>query len=1742
MTNPKSADSSTKALCLRALVCGFLLAAFAVAANGQNETSGSTPLALSPGAPAGSFPLSDFESVNLYNGHLSFRLPLLKMGGRGADGFNLTLNIDQSWTVTKRIVPGNPAQFSPIPNWKGLNPDDTYKNPYGIGMLTMRQGTSKQYSMRCGGYYLYNHALTRLTFTAPDGTEYELRDQATGGQPIPPPCGGPLSRGTVFVSADGSAVTFIADSNVYDAWDATSEPQTTPPSGYLMLRDGTRYRIEVGAIKWGRDRNGNQITYSSNVGSPYVLTSVTDQLNRQVTISYGTFPDTPYDDISYKGFGNASRTIRVTYSWLQNALRSGYSIQTYHDLFPELNNAAYVLSNQKVVSSVVLPDGRQYQFLYNSYGELARVVLPTGAAIEYDYAAGLTGTYASGVFLNSSDKHIYRRVVERRVYPNGGTGTAYETRMTYSRPETTSTNLGYVVSENFGTGGVPLGRQWHYFQGSPRASFLQEGIDYPGWRDGREFWTYIFDGDGTTVVRQIVQTFAQRAAVSWWQGNPDLAPPNDVRLVEKETTLLDSNQVIKQTYSYDQFNNITDTYDYDYGNGAAGGLLRRSHTDYLTTNPVNTIDYTDGTAFNSIHLRNLPIEQWISSDAEGTNRLSRTTYEYDNYVDTPEDPNHESLLDREGISGMCTNYTVNGGCSNTSPTAYLTRGNVTAVSRWLLPSGTKLTSYAQYDIAGNAVKNIDARGNATMLSFTDNFGASNGEALTHSQPSRLGAMHSFAFPTSVTNAIGHTSYTQYDYELGQAIEAQDANGIVYTCYFNDDLDRPTQVIAANNIPALRQQRSFIYDDDSEVNSVTVTSDLLSYDDNLLRGQTFFDRMGRTLEKRAYETASNFVSTQMVPFGVVQDSSTGIWKTTTSTSNPFRPQLGEEPKWTTSVRDALSRVVKVTLPDDSAVKITYLGNATTVEDQAGKQRKTLLDGLQRPKTIYEAPNDTTHYNFQTSYTYDALGNLRTTVQGAQTRTFNYDSLSRLTSSNNPESGTATFTYDNNGNLSTRIDSRGTTTTYAYDALNRITQRTYSGGTTVGTPQVNYTYDSTSVAYSKGHLTSVGSDENYFHYTGFDALGRILTCQQVTDGYVYPMSYVYDLAGNLTSEVYPTGRVITHSYDNVGRLAKVSGQQAGGTAKLYANSFSYSASGERERMRLGNGAWEHVTVNSRLQPTEIGLGKSSVDSSLLKLNYDYGTTQNNGNVKRQVITVPTISTSTGFTVTQHYQYDPLNRLLDSQEVSGDSASWQSSGYLWQQRFTFDQYGNRQVDTGNTTAAFIGPNPSIDPLNNRISPRTGESYEYDAVGNLTKGQGGETLTYNAENKLVQYAGGASQIGGADYVYDGEGRRIKKVRPSETTIFVYNYSGRLVAEYSSATPQNNGTSYLTTDAIGTPRIITRADGSVRARHDYLPFGEELFANTGGRTTGQGYDLSYAPADNTRQKFTGKQRDVESKLDYFGERYYASHHGRFTSADPLGGSAKRAAPQSLNRYTYVLNNPLRFVDPYGLDSYDQLTKKEKAALVGKLDNQKGESDRAAFNRLVAGNNAKETQANIKSVKVFIAQAGGLTNSAVWQNIQTIKSVDFNMGPDPDSNQQQSSTIGIQIAEGKKDDFLKALKNEGYYVNGFGEEIRKAKDMVTTTNVLGAITSMVLGIDIPIIPPPHAYDNARARTDRESDPQLHFYNESGSNFFNVHWDRTSSNATEDGIIGNICGGADHGAFASPERINEYLKRTNNHPK
>ncbi|MDQ3649588.1 MAG: hypothetical protein M3458_04765 [Acidobacteriota bacterium] len=765
----------------------------------------------------------------------------------------------------------------------------------------------------------------------------------------------------------------------------------------------------------------------------------------------------------------------------------------------------------------------------------------------------------------------------------------------------------------------------------------------------------------------------------------------------------------------------------------------------------------------------------------------------------------------------------------------------------------------------------------------------------------------------------------YDFTTGLVTSSTDANGYTTAFNYDDPLNRLKFVTrpAGGGWTAYEYNRNAFGDYVHEQTAQSASVTLSAY--------RFYDGLGRPSRSFIYDpqdTTSPYLTTntQYDATGRVKRVS-NPYRTTGSDSDPNAATV----QWTTSQYDALGRVITVTTPDNAQVVSSYSGNQVTVTDQANKSRRSVTDALGRLTSIVEDPHGVP---YQTDYTYDGLGNLRLVAQGLQRRYFMYDSLSRLLRASNPEQATNSalalndpvtghsqwsmqYVYDANGNLTARTDARNIVTTYAYDHVNRSTDIRYSDGPTI----IQRIYDSAvngrgrlrgTFKYATAVTTQTAIDS-------YDAMGRALTQRQLFDhgaGWepAYATGQSYDLAGNVISQTYPSGRVITTNLDGAGRVSSVTGVKSGETNKTYATSFTYAAHGGVASMQLGNNLWEHTNFNLRLQPTQIGLGTSSADSSTLQLDYAYGVATNNGNVASQTITIPG-----GPTLTQSYTYDALNRLEVAQEQGVVS---------WKQRFIYDRYGNRNFDPLETTIPLPLVNPAINPANNRL-----QGYGYDAAGNVTGEPSGSTYAYDAENRQVSYNSGA-----ASYAYNGDGQRVKKVAGSVTTYFVYNVAGQMVAEYAvNSVPGDGGTSYLTADTLGSPRIITDASGGVKARHDYLPFGEELFAGVGGRTIQQGY----SQFEGVRQKFTSKERDDETGLDYFLARYYSSTQGRFTSPDEFkggpdelfvlgsGDEEKQALPyaditnpQSLNKYQFVLNNPMRYVDPDGHQDQDPNQKK----------------------------------------------------------------------------------------------------------------------------------------------------------------------------------------------------------------------------
>jgi RHS repeat-associated protein len=258
----------------------------------------------------------------------------------------------------------------------------------------------------------------------------------------------------------------------------------------------------------------------------------------------------------------------------------------------------------------------------------------------------------------------------------------------------------------------------------------------------------------------------------------------------------------------------------------------------------------------------------------------------------------------------------------------------------------------------------------------------------------------------------------------------------------------------------------------------------------------------------------------------------------------------------------------------------------------------------------------------------------------------------------------------------------------------------------------------------------------------------------------------------------------------------------------------------------------------------------------------------------------TTGGGLTLTPTFGYDFVNRLTSGAETNAAGAQ------TWAQAYNYDQYGNTWMPSTSLPAPPTGPAAPTANVYTASNNRNANS-TYDASGNLTV-FGSMSVSYDEENH--QTAAGPNFYG-----FDGFGRRNFKTTASGTTFYLYDAFGQLAAEYAGGTVWQQdyiwqsgqvvavenaaggpcGTCYLSYDLLGSLRLVTDQNANVIARHDFAPFGQEIPAGVGARTS------LWGATDGMSQRFTGQVRDTETGLDFFNARYMSSGLTRFTSADP---------------------------------------------------------------------------------------------------------------------------------------------------------------------------------------------------------------------------------------------------------------------
>jgi RHS repeat-associated protein len=979
------------------------------------------------------------------------------------------------------------------------------------------------------------------------------------------------------------------------------------------------------------------------------------------------------------------------------------------------------------------------------------------------------------------------------------------------------------------------------------------------------------------------------------------------------------------SYAYDALNRHTSVTE------AVGTPQQRTTTTVYDPagNVTETIDALGRVTTYSYDARN---RQTAMTEAVGTPQQRTTTTTYDaegNVRSTTDARGFTTSYAYDGLNReVSTTEAVGTPQQRTTTTTYDAVGNVTQV---IDPRGI-VTSYA-YDADNRRTGETDVVGTPQQRTTTTTYDP-DGNVIQTMDP--LGRVTSFAYDvlnrqTGRTDAVGtpqqRTTTTTYD-AVGNVTSHTDTLGRV-TTFAYDALNRRTGETDAVGTP-LQRTTTTVYDPD---NNITRTIDALGNTttytfDALDRRTTVTDPLGRTTTT-VYDAADNVISvTDPRGFSTTDsydaldrlvrtadalgDVTTTVYDATDNVIQTIDPRGNT----TTYSYDALNRQTAVTVPLGHTTTSTYDpdDNVISRTDPLGRVTTYTYDALNRPVTTQD-PNGAV-----TTTTYDAVDNVISTIDPLGHTTSNaYDALNRQVTTTDALGKVTTFTYDAVSNRTAVIDPDGNTTTSVYDALNREVQRidpfgksttmTYDADSRLVSRRdrdgrtIQYSYDAAGQLTGEVWKDSGNTVVNTVTYT-YDADGNKLIAADVHSAY----TMTYDAVDRVASVQEPFGLTLTYSYDAAGNRVKVQ-DSAGGTQTMIYDDANRLTTTEFDngttRLRLD---MTDDAANEKLTETRYSdlTGTNKVGSSAFTYDGD-----------GRVLTVQYRNGGGGSLANYTYTYDAAGRLT-TETIDGANRTYtfdadnQLTSDNGTATYTYDANGNR-TNGGNVTGT-----------GNRLTTDGTWNFLYDQEGNVvqkTRIATGEYWTYAYDNlnrltAAVDHNSSNTVLETVTYTYDVLGNRIEedvKVDSGPTAVTRFAYDGPnawadldgsntllsrrlslgVVDQVFARIGAGGGAAWYLTDRLNSIRAVTDATGALQDRITYDAFGNVLTETN--------------PAFGDRYKYTGREFDSATGLQYNRARYYDATIGRWLSEDPLGFDGG-----DTNLYRYVHNNPLARTDPSG--------------------------------------------------------------------------------------------------------------------------------------------------------------------------------------------------------------------------------------
>ena len=976
------------------------------------------------------------------------------------------------------------------------------------------------------------------------------------------------------------------------------------------------------------------------------------------------------------------------------------------------------------------------------------------------------------------------------------------------------------------------------------------------------------------------------------------------------------------------------------GSGSRGSLLRQTATSYmaLDSSAPNHSSYLANNILNLVHISTI-------EDGSGTAQ-GKTTYGYDESAPVG--------------SGVTTQH-------NSSPPDGSYRGNQTSVDRWL-NGGTDPKNTTAYfdtgmkDVAKDPKTNPTTYGYGTNAYVTTDFKGAYVTSITNA----LNQVEYFNYAFDTGSLTDHWDLnlqkTAYSYDSMRRVTTVNYPESGLTTYnYNSDLLSSSYWACTSH--------------STSVLEVTVSKSITST--VTLRTNALFDQLGRPVQTQVASDPSGTdctdttydslgrVSTVSNPYRATSDPTYGIATSTYDGLGRTTNVNHQDNNNTTTPYSA--NCATVTNPSGNARKMCNdgLGRLTQVyEDPGSSPHKNYLTSytynvFDDLLTVVQGTQKPCGGSYSRQFIYDSLSRLAAACNPESgTTSYTYDANGNVTKRTDARSVSTTYGYDDLNRVTSKSYSDGFTppVTFAYDAASiTLGGQNLTSSNPVGRMIAAYTTG------SSGQLLSATANS-------YDKVGRISGQSYCMPYYCawqpasfLSSSYTYDLAGDVYQSDHngfwnPVNFTVTQTLDGAQRVTSV-------TSSFYDNlhpenlaqSISYTPFGAIKSLTNGcagtggnncsNSAQEALETydyNNRLQlvRTQLGTAASGQSAQYNCKVHDYY--QSSGNASACTFPYPSSPPTSGdsgnvwgywysnsnttFDHSATFGYDSVNRLT-SAAATGNSTYSLSFSYTGDG--STGQYGNMQC----TGSAGCTSGLTFSASSNHI---TTSGYSYDAAGNVLS-DGGFTYQYDGEGRLISLDGqpGQACASGAVFcnTYDAFGRVVEETLPvwlngsqtSNTTVsdigydpwgqrhnFVYGSAaggynadefistmpgGRAIAYYN----ENNvrGTYFEHPDALGTVTEWTDSSGNVAiGNQKFYPWGEAW----GGQVAWFG-----------DPNFAGMEHRNAEGFDVTPNRQYNPAIGRWMTPDPSNLSVDFWMPQTWNRYSYALNNPLSIVDRNGL-------------------------------------------------------------------------------------------------------------------------------------------------------------------------------------------------------------------------------------